>query len=530
MTHVNSDSRLFTRPRFSALIAFVRIDQKKRTFIGCHRVVACGLAICTGILLLSPKNAAAYPTDEYERTGISRLKWQYDVDHGVHRGLKAPPGAQWPSARIRLNMLKEGQTYQLTPETPKDRELQQGLQAILMRHAFRHYNVAILDITDPANPRYAGVNETAEQNPGSVAKLLVAAGLMRQLRERYPDDVAKREKILKDTQVAADDWSVSDPHEVPFVTGDKLENIYYRPVRLGDTFSLWEWLDHTLSASNNSAASMLWREATLMKLLKADYPPAARDAQLLERWDKQALTDAAFAVVDEPQAEADLSVDTFHVRLFFTAHANRYIQSKSATATPLALLQWMVRMEQGRVVDEYSSLELKKMLYLTRRRVRYAAADELNPCGVWFKSGSLFICSAQPCAQYEGDVVNILNGLTEVETPVPPENPAPANMASPENPPPTEPAEQSPPSAEPAKPSPPATGPVMPAPPAAAHAARAPSTAAAAKPAPPPPGVAKDGKRHVYIVAVMSNELKRNAASDHAILASQIHRLMVGEY
>ena len=36
-------------------------------------------------------------------------------------------------------------------------------------------------------------------------------------------------------------------------------------------------------------------------------------------------------------------------------------------------------------------------------------------------------------------------------------------------------------------------------------------------------------KLHVYVVAVMSNELKRNAASDHARLASEIHALVVGQ-
>jgi len=36
-------------------------------------------------------------------------------------------------------------------------------------------------------------------------------------------------------------------------------------------------------------------------------------------------------------------------------------------------------------------------------------------------------------------------------------------------------------------------------------------------------------KPTVYIVAVMSNELKRNAALDHARLAEQIHEAIVGE-
>jgi len=492
------------------------------------RCAAGSLAALTVVLLLRAAVAMAYPTDGYEKTGIRRLEWQWEADHGVHHGRKDLPGAQWPSDRILLNMLKEGHDFQLTTDTPKDPELQKGLEDILKRYAFRRYNVAILDITDPAQPRFAGVHETDEMTPGSVAKLLVGAGLMKQLKDRFPDDIGKREQLLKDVKITADDWSVSDPHEVPFIYGDKGEGILYRPVRIGDTFTLWEWLDHTLSESNNSAASLVWRETMLMKLLGPDYPPAKWDDELFKRWDIDQMTDAAFQVVDQPQAEAGLSSDTFNVHLFFTAHANHYIHSKAATATPLALIQWMVRMEQGGIVDEYSSLELKKMLYLTKRRVRYAYAEELNDCGVWFKSGSLYICTPEirPCPQYQGDVINILNGLVEVETPVVPEPPElfgpPSSLA---------PAATDSVVTAAAAPAPsgaavsPAAAPV--ATPAATPATNPPLTPA--KPVPLAPGVAKDGKRHVYFVAVMSNELRRNAAADHAVLASQIHRLLVGK-
>ncbi|MEZ4270946.1 MAG: hypothetical protein R3C68_05790 [Myxococcota bacterium] len=39
--------------------------------------------------------------------------------------------------------------------------------------------------------------------------------------------------------------------------------------------------------------------------------------------------------------------------------------------------------------------------------------------------------------------------------------------------------------------------------------------------APTPPPIA-----HVYLVAVMSNELRRNAASDHATLGTAIHEMI----
>ncbi|MBI5511761.1 MAG: hypothetical protein HY903_23645 [Deltaproteobacteria bacterium] len=418
------------------------------------------------VALLAPRPVAAYPTDEYARTGIRRLQWQFEIDTGVRKSSrKLAPGARLTHDQIQLRMTAAGRDFELTEETPKDPALQKGLEEILKRNLFKRYNVAVLDITDPATPRFAAVHENDKQTPGSVAKVLVGAGMLRLLQERFPDDVGPREAMLKDVRVAADDWAMFDSHEVPVVTGPKLENVALRKVKTGDTFTLWEWMDHALSASNNSAAAMLWREAMLMRLMGAEYPPPTWDDALFKRWDRQAMTEASFDVVERPAREAGLNLEAFNVYMYFTTHANRYIHAKSSVATPLAIIQWLVRMEQGRMVDPWSSLELKKMIYLTRRRVRYAAAPELADAAVFFKSGSLFQCKPEEgftCVQYEGNEVNVLNALVEVETPEIP-------------------------------------------------------GATAEAPA----------KKHVYLVAVMSNELKRNAAADHGKLASEIHKLIL---
>jgi hypothetical protein len=475
--------------------------------------------------LALPRPARAYPTDEYARTGIRRLQWQYEVDQGIRKSRgKLPPGATWTHDKIQLRLLKVGNDFELKPDTAKDPALQKGLEEILQRNAFRKYNVAILDLTDPAHPRWAGVHENEKQTPGSVAKVLVAAGVLRLLKERFPDDIAKREELLKTVMVAADDWAKVDSHEVPIVTGEKLENVAIRKVKTGDTFSLWEWMDHAISPSNNSAAAMTWREGMLMRLLGNEYPPKKWDAELFKRWDRQAMTDASFDVVDRPLKDAGLDLEAFNVYMYFTTTANKYIFAKSSDATPLALLQWTVKMEQGKMVDEWSSLELKKMLYLTRRRVRYAQAPELKDSAVWFKSGSLFICTpetkaAGACVQYEGDATNVLNALVEVETPIVPEIQAD----------PVVPTANSPAAAVDAK-APAADAKTLAAAPTPVASAKnaGGDVKAAAAPA-LPPGVAKDGKRHVYVVAVMSNELKRNAAADHGKLASELHKLILGE-
>jgi len=427
--------------------------------------------VALAALLVAARPAAAYPTDETARTGIRRLAWQHAVDAGERSGRKDPPGATWPSARIELKMLG-ARDFRLNAATPKDPELQAGLEAILKREAWRHYTLAVLDISDPLRPRYAAVQEQEQQTPGSVAKVLVAAGLFQALKDRFGDDLAAREAFLRGVKVTADEWAMPNSHEVPVVNG---EQVSVRPVRLGDVFSLWEWLDHALSPSSNAAGTMMWREATLMGLLGADYPPPAYDAALFAHWEKPAFTAAAFRTLDRPLADAGLDPETFKLRLFFTKGPSRFLANEESRVSPLALVQWMLAVEQGRMVDEFSSRELKRLLYLTRRRIRYAKAPELDDAAVFFKSGSLFQCKPEPgftCAQYEGNEVNVLNALVEVEIAPPP--------------------------------------------------SAAPATAG-------PPPVGAPLRPLVYIVAVMSNELKRNAADDHARLASLVHKLLLSK-
>lgn len=394
-----------------------------------------------------------YPIDEGARTQVRRLDWQTEVNAGKARGTKLKPGAEWSGERIVLKMTDAGRDFVLTDKTPKDATLQAGLEKILARNAFENYHVAILDITNPKAPRFAGVSETEEQTPGSVAKLLVAAGLLDAVAKRFGEDLAAREAFLRTTAVSADAWLMPNGHEVPVVHGSK---VTIRAIKPGDRFTLWEWMDHALSPSSNAAGTLVWRESTLMALLGAEYPPKSWDPKLFSRWSRQEFTDAVFKAIDQPQTAAGLDPDKFRLRAFFTKGAGKYIQSASSRTSPLALLQWMVKVEQAKMVDAFSSRELKKLMYLTRRRVRYAQSAELDNSAVFFKSGSLFECKPEPgytCGQYRGNKVNVLNALVEVET-------------------------------------------------------------------------EKADGGHVYLVAVMSNELKKNAALDHGRLAGEIHALV----
>ena len=90
----------------------------------------------------------------------------------------------------------------------------------------------------------------------------------------------------------------------------------------------------------------------------------------------------------------------------------------SSTATPRELLRYLVKLEQGKLVDAFSSLEIKKLLYLTDRRIRYASSPALADAAVYFKSGSLYKCQPEPgfvCKKYHGNVKNYMNSTAIVE-------------------------------------------------------------------------------------------------------------------
>jgi hypothetical protein len=77
-------------------------------------------------------------------------------------------------------------------------------------------------------------------------------------------------------------------------------------------------------------------------------------------------------------------------------------------------------MEEGKLVDEFSSREIKRLLYMTERRIRYASSPALADAAVYFKSGSLYRCKPEPgfvCRKYQGNVDNLLNSVAIVEYP-----------------------------------------------------------------------------------------------------------------
>jgi hypothetical protein len=83
-------------------------------------------------------------------------------------------------------------------------------------------------------------------------------------------------------------------------------------------------------------------------------------------------------------------------------------------------MRFLLHLEQGKVVDEFSSLEIKRLLYITQRRIRYASSPALYDAAVYFKSGSFYRCRTEPgftCGKYRGNALNLLNSVAIVESP-----------------------------------------------------------------------------------------------------------------
>ncbi len=377
-----------------------------------RRVLVLALLLLSAPPAVPP--AAAYPLDGYPRTGIARLEaYRLAREILLARGRLAP-GSLLPLAEVDIRLA--GQPDVELPEP--DEELGRRLRELLGADA-SGFAVALLDLSDPAAPRYAELHGDRSQNPGSIGKVLVALGWFRALAERFPDDPEKRRLLLRETEVEADAFIVRDEHKVPvWAPGDPV--VRMRPLEIGDLGNLYTYLDWMLSSSSNAAASVLQKELLLFRHFGAAYPVSAERAERFFRETARAalgrdLRDALEGAV----AAVGLDPRKLRQGSFFTRTGKQRVPGVSSHATARELVRLMLRMEEGRLVDAWSSRELKRLLYLTDRRVRYASAPVLDRHAVYFKSGSLYRCRPEPgfaCGKYRGNVLNYLNSIAVVET------------------------------------------------------------------------------------------------------------------
>jgi len=363
------------------------------------------------------RESIAYPVDASERTGISRLE-AYDIaSRGESRGKTIPLGALLPENKVMLRLVDQPHFVLPSP----DPELTSGLRAFLGADASR-YGVAFLDTSDPTRPRYAEINGSLAQSPGSVGKILIALALFQKLADTYPADVEARRRVLRETQVVADGFIRNDDHLVPVYTpvqGDVAGDLGHRPVVEGDSANLWTWLDWMLSASSNAAASIVLKETLLLAKFGADYPvDAAAVDRFFSRTPKSELSRMLREVLDGSARRNGVDTGRFRQGAFFTRTGKERVPGGSSVATARELMRFVVLMEQGKLVDAFSSLEIKKLLYLTEPRMRYSAASELDNSAVYFKSGSLYSCQPEKgysCGKYLGNRWNFMNSVAIVE-------------------------------------------------------------------------------------------------------------------
>lgn len=376
------------------------------------------LYITVALCILISFGFISYPIDGYERTGIKRLYQlrQMELDSVPYR--RIPIGAYKKLDEIKLNLsnITEDSINRILVD---DDEFMREVKRLIPGGA---YSVAILDMSNPDALKYASHRENVGYQPGSVGKIAVLNAVFTQMAKICPDSFEERIAYLKGIQVSARYWGTGDHHTVPIydIENDKLTK---RRVRSDDKFSLFEWLDHMVSVSNNGAASVLYREAMLMAAFEEDYVNLTEEdgERYFKETPRDSLTNLANTVVNEPLRKLGISEDDWRLGGMFTRPAGRYVGRKGGSiGTPRGLMKFLVKLEQGKVVDEASSLEMKRLLYLTDRRIRYARSRKLDSAAVYFKSGSYYKCDREKnpnCAKYAGNVFNYMNSVIIVEHP-----------------------------------------------------------------------------------------------------------------
>lgn len=382
------------------------------------KIIVIGLIVlaCSAFTTLS-----YYPIDGYAHTGIKRLKRLELIKSGELKDVsKLPEGAMKSYMDITLNLLSkkaDSVTYYLKVDDDFQKQI-----GNLFKGLDKSYSLAVLDISDINHVRYAQRNETFGYQPGSVGKIAVLVGLFDQLAKIYPDDFEKRLELLRSKSVKAGVWGLTDEHTIP-IYNIETQKLLKRQVIASDVFTLFEWADHMLSVSNNGAASILWREVLLMQAFGEKYPDLTQEEadEYFKTTPKKELTDIGIDVVNLPLRDLGITEDEWRLGRFFTRGANTYVGDKGGSiGTPIGLMKFLIQLEQGNVVDEQSSLEMKRLMYMTDRRIRYAQSPALKEAAVYFKSGSLYKCdrsNGETCGKYMGNVQNFMNSVAIVEHP-----------------------------------------------------------------------------------------------------------------
>ncbi|PZD77312.1 serine hydrolase [Mesonia sp. K7] len=359
-----------------------------------------------------------YPIDGYKTTKISRLAHLEKRISDSTKTLNLPKGALLPlnCIELQLTQRKDDSLDVLLKEDPAFAE---RIKKVIPSGS---YSLTVLDMSDPDDLKYAQHKASIGYQPGSVGKLTVTTALFTQLKNICPQSWDARTSLLKNKKVRAGDWAVYDHHTVPIYDIEN-DQLIKRQVKPDDVFTLYEWVDHMMSVSNNGAASVIWREALLMAAFKDEYEYLTQEQvdKYFQETPKKELTLLANKIVNEPLRKIGITKDEWRLGSFFTSGANKYVGDiGGSTGTPLGLMKYLVSIEQGNLIDRESSLEIKRLMYMTDRRIRYAYSPTLKNAAVYFKSGSFYSCdrsNGKSCGEYAGNVYNYMNSVAIIEHP-----------------------------------------------------------------------------------------------------------------
>ena len=358
----------------------------------------------------------AYPIDGYPHTQIRRLDYCMAAQAGEVSGCSLPEGATLSTEYVKPRLLGSTRAFDFAP----DPAYGQSLNNIVGEDGDR-YGIALLDLTDRDNPVYAEHNADIRENVGSVGKMLVGLAFFQALADVYPDDPQARHELLKNTWITGDEFVISDHHKALFWDVETRQR-QYRKVQVGDRGSLYDWLDWMLSASNNAAAATMQKQLILLSHFGAEYPvDAEREAEFFATHKAGALGQIYLEAMNSAVVRNGLDPELIRQGSFFTRTGKNRVSGTTSYGNPRELVHFLYLLEQGRLVDEYSSTELKRLLYMTQRRIRYASHPALYSYAVYFKSGSLYSCQPEPdfvCKQYQGNKRNQLASLAIVEGPL----------------------------------------------------------------------------------------------------------------
>ena len=350
--------------------------------------------------------------DGYADTGIRRLEQVRLTEADEISGSKQPPGALLLTSQVDIRLA--GRTEGLPSADPLFSEEIIGL----LGEEKEGYSIAVLDLTDPDAPAYAEYRGDHRQNVGSVGKLVAALGLFQALAETYPD-LNDRSALLRGTTITADRFSHSDHHTIRLFDVKKRE-LTRRRMADGDQGNLWEYLDWMLSVSSNAAAAMVMRDSMMLRGLGARYPLA--EAEISPFFDSMSGDERTVLFKDtfwQPLTENGFSTHEIRQGSFFTREGKHIVNGGGLSyANARSLMHYLLKIEQGRLVDPWTSRTMKRLLYVTERRIRYASSPALKKAAVYFKSGSLYSCKKEEgfqCGAYKGNVKNYMNSVAIVE-------------------------------------------------------------------------------------------------------------------